>query len=714
MLEASFKYIKLPYMQITIRLIGQWLTFCFLISLAACTDETPDSTYEIPPVEQSYIETGDLKALKDLGKLRILTMPLSDKWLPRSGNSFSKEQEMAIKLAQQLKLKPLLIQVDKFEDLIPYLMEGKGDIIAANLTITSERKEKVAFTVPLTHSQERLVTRKNDSIKNLKNLKNRSIAYQAETSYEETLKSLKQKNPDITTQILPGNLSEDQMLDLLVAKQIDLSIMDSNLLDILSTYRDDFKISLTLTEERPLAWAIRTDNPELLKATNLFLTHEQLTQKHESIYTDDFDAIKKRKTLRVITRNNAAAYFLWRGELLGFEYELAKAFADEHKLRLEIVTAPSHEAQIPMLLEGKGDIIASFMTVTEERRNQGITFSRHHHKASEVIVARADDKLENITDLNGRSIHVRKSSAYWGTLLELQKNNPGFKLIAAPETMETEGIIARVASGEFDLTLADKHLFDIELTWRDDIKAALEINEPRNNAWALRTNNPKLGAAVNKFLKKQYRSLFYNVTYNKYFKNSHRIKKHRDQRIDLSTDGTLSPYDSLIKKYAQQYDFDWRLLVAQMYQESRFDPLAKSWVGAQGLMQVMPRTAKELGITNLKDPEAGIKAGVKYLDWVRDRFEDELNVKDRMWFILAAYNAGQGHVRDARRLARQQGLNPNRWFDNVEKAMLLLSQRKYASKARHGYVRGTEPVNYVREINRRYQAYLALVDNGDE
>ena len=163
-----------------------------------------------------------------------------------------------------------------------------------------------------------------------------------------------------------------------------------------------------------------------------------------------------------------------------------------------------------------------------------------------------------------------------------------------------------------------------------------------------------------------------------------------------------------MKKYAREYGFDWRLLVAQMYQESRFNPKAKSWVGARGLMQVMPRTAKELGFKNLQDPDTGIHAGVKYLKWVRERFEPELDVRDRMWFTLAAYNAGQGHVKDARRLARRKGWNPNRWFDNVEKAMLLLSKRKYARRARHGYVRGREPVNYVRDIRNRFIAYQRL------
>jgi len=422
--------------------------------------------------------------------------------------------------------------------------------------------------------------------------------------------------------------------------------------------------------------------------------------------------IKKRKTLRVITRNNAASYFLWRGELLGFEYELVKAFTKQHKLRLEIINAPSHEAQIPMLLEGKGDIIASFLTVTDKRKDQGVVFSKAHHKASEIIVTRANDNsIITADDLAGRSIYVRKSSAYWETLQKLKDTGLSFKLLAAPENMETEEILAQVASGEYDLTLADNHLLDIELTWRDDIQAALVLGEVRDNAWAMRNNNPLLISAVNKFIKKQYRSLFYNITYQKYFKNAHKIKKYRDHRIDLNPDGTLSPYDTLVKKYARKFNFDWRLIIAQMYQESRFNPKAKSWVGAQGLMQVMPRTAKEMGISNLSQPDSGIKAGVQYLDWVRDRFEAELSVKDRMWFTLAAYNAGQGHVKDARRLARQQGLNPDKWFDHVEKAMLLLSKKKFYRKARHGYVRGREPVNYVRDIRSRYQAYIRLASD---
>jgi membrane-bound lytic murein transglycosylase F len=175
----------------------------------------------------------------------------------------------------------------------------------------------------------------------------------------------------------------------------------------------------------------------------------------------------------------------------------------------------------------------------------------------------------------------------------------------------------------------------------------------------------------------------------------------------------LSPYDELAKKYALKHNLDWRLVVAQMWQESNFDPEAESHMGAQGLMQVMPRTAQEMGFKPpLFDPEHSVYAGTKYLDWVKNRFENELPADERLWFSLAAYNAGIGHLRDARALARQLGLDPNKWFDNVEVAMLKLSEPRYFEKARHGYARGEEPVLYVRNIRDLYRAYTD-VSTGD-
>ena len=263
-----------------------------------------------------------------------------------------------------------------------------------------------------------------------------------------------------------------------------------------------------------------------------------------------------------------------------------------------------------------------------------------------------------------------------------------------------------MAIGQYDLTVADGHLLDLELLWRDDIKSSISLSDTKKLGWITRNNNPKLLKAINSFHRKNYKSLVYNLTYQKYFV---RATHTTSDKLNESEDSVLSPYDNLVKQYSSQYGFDWKLITAQMYQESRFNPNAKSWVGAQGLLQVMPKTGKEFGFTNLKEPKTGLHAGIKYMQWVQNRFDSELPVKDRMWFTLAAYNAGIGHVRDARRLARRMGWNANRWFNSVERAMLLLRLKKYYRQSRYGFVRGREPVHYVRNIKQHYEAYSKLL-----
>lgn len=177
--------------------------------------------------------------------------------------------------------------------------------------------------------------------------------------------------------------------------------------------------------------------------------------------------------------------------------------------------------------------------------------------------------------------------------------------------------------------------------------------------------------------------------------------------VKLGLYNKISPYDGLIKHYSEKHSFDWPLIAAQIFQESRFNPKARSHAGAQGLMQLMPRTAKQLGIERgLSNPEVSIETGVRYMAWLKKRFA-YLPAKEQKWFILGAYNAGLGHVRDAQKLAKRLGLRSDRWFGHVEKALLLLSQPRYARSARYGWVRGREPVHYVRSIRRYYRQYLA-------
>lgn len=682
-----------------------------VILLNACSSEAPESEAELPGAQPGYIETGDLEAIKERGEFRILVHQAADDYLPRAGYPLDIEQQMAERFAREQGLKPVLVPVANYGGLIEALLAGQGDVVAANLTVTPSRSEKVDFTIGVDETREVVVgLSEGPSARSLEDLGGHTVGVMRDTSFWELSQSLLAERDEVSIVPLDPSLTSDDVLDGLVAGKYDFALQDSNVMDVVRTYREDVKTHFALGEERPLAWAVRPDSPELIKELNRYLTRERLTRAEVDAHTEDLEGIRERRVLRVITRNNAANYYLYRGELVGFEYELARRFADSLGVRLQMVVADSHESMIPMLREGQGDMIASFMTRTEGRQEH-VAFSRPYHYATETVVGRADEPaMDNPEALSGRTLHLRRSSSYWETAEALVDERVDLTLEAVPSNVETEEIIARVARGTYDLTIADSHILASELTWRDDVQGLLLLGEPVSHGWAVRQDNPALLEAANTFWNSEYRGLHYNILYKRYFQDDSRIRKHRDGRVDVVGGGQLSPWDDLTRTYAEQYGFDWRLVLSQMYQESEFDPSATSWVGAKGLMQVMPRTGRELGLNPLDDPEVSVHAGVKYMEWLRHRFPERLPVDEQMWFSLAAYNAGVGHVRDARRLAEQQGLDPDRWFGNVEEAMLLLSDPQYHRHARFGFVRGREPVNYVRHIRDRYRAYARLVE----
>ena len=264
-----------------------------------------------------------------------------------------------------------------------------------------------------------------------------------------------------------------------------------------------------------------------------------------------------------------------------------------------------------------------------------------------------------------------------------------------------------MAARSIELTVADSNILAIEQSYRDDVRPVYTLGEPREIAWAVRPGDTALLAEVNRFWRQEYRGEFHNILSKRYFANSRRIARLQQARED----GALSPYDDLFRKWADQTGIDWRLLAAQAFVESEFDPGSESWAGAVGLMQVLPQTAEQVGVDgDLRDPETGIRAGALYLDYLIDRFDPALPLADRLRFALAAYNAGLGHVLDGRRLARAKGLDPDLWFDNVDRVLPLLSRQDYANQSRYGYCRCRETLAYVRQIDDAYAAYIRETD----
>lgn len=439
----------------------------------------------------------------------------------------------------------------------------------------------------------------------------------------------------------------------------------------------------------------------------------------------DLEEIKKRGRLIALTGYNANSYFIYKGEPLGFEYELLKLLAEDLGLELEIVIARNLDEIFNLLNQGKCDIVAYNLTITKKRMEK-VSFTDYHTLVRQVLVQRLPDRwlelkrheidkmiITNPVDLIGKKVYVRKGSSYYARLINLCDEIGGdIEIHEAPGDVATEELIRRVARGEIDYTVADDNLALINVAYYSNIDIHTPLSLPQRIGWAVRKNSPHLREAVNRWLKKIKTEPTYNILYEKYYLNKRFFSQRVKSEFFSMGGNKISPYDDLIKEHARNLNWDWRLLASQVYQESQFDPHAKSWAGAQGLMQLMPSTAKEVGVKNIHDPQQNLAGGVKYLARLWEYWRSIPDSTERLKFALASYNAGPGHLEDARRLAQKFNKDPNRWENNVAEFLLKKADEKYFQDevVQFGYCRGEEPVNYVAEILERYRDYQKFIE----
>jgi membrane-bound lytic murein transglycosylase F len=281
-----------------------------------------------------------------------------------------------------------------------------------------------------------------------------------------------------------------------------------------------------------------------------------------------------------------------------------------------------------------------------------------------------------------------------------------------PGEMATDEIIEQVADGDIKYTIADQNIASIMATYYPVLDVKVPVSFSQRISWATRHESKNLLQETNNWLEEIKRKIDFNIIYNKYFKNKKYFRRKIRSDFYSINKQQISPYDDLVKKYSKVINWDWRLVASQIYQESKFDTRVSSWADASGLMQLMPKTAEELGVTNRADPEQSIKGGTKYLKQLWDSFEQVNDSIQRIKFTMASYNCGLYHVIDAQNLAEVKGLNKNVWDDNVENIVLKLSNPDYYNHpiVKYGYVRGLEPYNYVRQIFERYQHYTQFIE----
>jgi len=283
--------------------------------------------------------------------------------------------------------------------------------------------------------------------------------------------------------------------------------------------------------------------------------------------------------------------------------------------------------------------------------------------------------------------------------------------IIEDDNREVEELIAAVATGKIDYTISDEHVALVNERYYSDIDVKTAVSFTQNLSWAVNKGQDSLLIALNNWITGFKNSLTAGLLYNKYFKNP-RTVNYANSVFNSIGGGKISSYDGIVKEISLRYEMDWRLVSSIIYQESGFKQNAKSWVGAYGLMQLMPSTAKMFGIDSLSSPKDQIEAGLKFIQWLDKQIPEEVvDVNERTKFILAAYNVGLAHVFDARRLAAKYERDPNVWTGSVDTFLLQKSNPKFYrdSVVRYGYCRGEEPYNFVIEILDRYDHYKNLI-----
>lgn len=438
----------------------------------------------------------------------------------------------------------------------------------------------------------------------------------------------------------------------------------------------------------------------------------------------DLEDIKESGVLRAITVYSETSYFLYRGQPMGFEYELLTRLADHLGVALEIIPADNLNELINMLNRGEGDLIAHGLTITKPRK-QYIDFTKYLYLTKQVLVQRKpkdwrnwklheieqsliSDPIELIED----TVSVRLASSYFDRLQNLEQEIGGNIYIdTVAGNLSTGRIIKKVVNGTLDYTVADDNIAEINSAYYPILDVSTPISFSQRAAWAVRKNAPELLQALNQWVEGMRQQTDYYVIYNKYFKNERGFRARIESNFFSEAGGKISRYDSIVKQFSDSLNWDWRFLSALIYQESQFNPSATSWAKAKGLMQLMPATARELGVADRSDPADNLEGGTEYLQELYQRWESIPDSVQRIKFTLASYNCGYQHVVDARKLAGKYGKDSDIWDKHVETFVKRLSYPKYYNDpvVDYGYVRGIEPVTYVDQIFERFAHYQKLI-----
>jgi membrane-bound lytic murein transglycosylase F len=417
---------------------------------------------------------------------------------------------------------------------------------------------------------------------------------------------------------------------------------------------------------------------------------------------DRLQSIRNEGILRVITRNGPTTYYQDRHGPAGFEYELARQFAEQLGVKLEITTRASLDQLFDALRDKRADIAAAGLTVTGERQ-QDFHFAPPYLDIDQLVLVRSGRPVPLAAgDLVGRTIHIIADGDHGATLAALKDEHPELEWIESAD-VETVDLLEELNEGVIDATVIDSNEFIANRAFYPQLRSAFRIGEKRQLAWAVaRTpQNETLLAELERFFERLRESGQLAQLIERHYSHSEDNNPLDSLAFTRRTETVLPKYLEAIQQTAETYDLDWRLLAAIAYQESHWNPHATSFTGVRGFMMLTLPTAKAMGVTNRTDVHQSLDGGARYFLRIHQMLPARIREPDRTWFALAAYNVGLGHLEDARRITQKQGKDPDKW-SSVKEHLPLLARRQWYSQTRYGYARGSEPVRFVQNIRHYY------------
>ncbi len=397
---------------------------------------------------------------------------------------------------------------------------------------------------------------------------------------------------------------------------------------------------------------------------------------------------------------------------MGFEYDLIRKFTLDKGVYLDLKIAQNMNSMIEMLDSGEIDLIAYEIPFTAEYKNRVIHCGIENITYQVLVQPKVKGKstIKDVTDLVGKTIYVENNSKYFFRLKNLNDELGGGIDVKSinKDTLITEDLIKMVSNKDIPLTIVDSDIAQLNKTYYNELDVSLKVSLEQKASWAVSMKSQWLADTINLWARQISVVDDYRQLHKRYFE----LSKVNNSTIEkpMIGNGKISVYDDLFKEYSKEIGWDWRVIAAQAYVESRFDTTVVSWAGAKGLMQIMPRTATANGLSldKITNPELNIKTAVKVLKSLDKSLQKYVNdINERQKFVLAAYNSGLAHILDAISLAKKYGKNPNVWDGNVKDAVLMKSRPEYYNDpvVKYGYFRGTQTIEYVEKVTAIYNIY---------